>query len=250
MKNYFTEEEFTNTFLSLLTLEGINSINRTELLKKLRYYYGLEEYQSLFYSIGLLFGYDKIDLENSLTKAIENDIILIKDNDLLLCSKLEQKLRNKSIECQRAIEKLAKEFALRLKIEQLSKHPLNIYYNSPNDQFNVFKGKYQNQNLYYQLITDGNIKSLEPKSNYKECIVESPMIPNNKICLENITSYRFQLKNAKYAIIKGFTDNQIGQSKVYTLLNEEENLEKIMEYANSEEALLFEEKPMVRRILL
>ena len=72
MKNYFTEEEFTNTFLSLLTLEGINSINRTELLKKLRYYYGLEEYQSLFYSIGLLFGYDKIDLENSLTKAIEN----------------------------------------------------------------------------------------------------------------------------------------------------------------------------------
>ncbi len=249
MKNYFTEEEFTNTFLSLLTLEGINSINRTELLKKLRYYYGLEEYQSLFYSIGLLFGYDKIDLENSLTKAIENDIILIKDNDLLLCSKLEQKLRNKSIECQRAIEKLAKEFALRLKIEQLSKYPLNIYYDSPNNQYNVFKGKNQNQNLYCQLITDGIIKSTE-QNNYNGCIVDNPIIPNGKIFLEDITNYRIQLMNAKYAIIKGFSDNQIGQSKVYTLLNEEENLEKIREFANSEEALLFEEKPMVRRILL
>ena len=250
MKNYFTEEEFTNTFLSLLALEGITSFNKNELLKKLRYYYDLEEYQNLFYSIGLLFGYDKVDLDSSLNKAINNDLIITKNNELqLMYSSVYQDYQTKTLECQKAIRKLAKEFALRLKIEQKSQYPMNIYYSSPNTEYNIFKGKYQNQNLYYQLITDGIIQNTEEKT-HQGYMVDNPMLPNSKIYLEDIKMARIKLINAKYAIIKGFSDNKIGQSKVYTLLNKQEDLEKIKEYVNSEEVLSDAEKPMIRRISL
>ena len=68
-------------------------------------------------------------------------------------------------------------------------------------------------------------------------MVDNPMLTNSKIYLEDIKMARIQLINAKYAIIKGFSDNKIGQSKVYTLLNKQEVLSDA-------------EKPMIRRISL
>ncbi len=243
MENYFTEEEFTNTFLSLLSLEGINRINKTELLKKLCYYHKLDEYKSLFYSIGLLFGYDKVDLDNSLSKAISNEMITLKDN-LLILNKDNQNISIKPKECNEAIKKLAKEFALKLKIEQISKYPMNIYYKSPNIEYSILKGNYQNQNLSYQLITDGILKDDE-KIDIKGCIADHPIL-NNKIYIENVSCRRLKLINAKYAIIRGLSDDKIGHTKVYTLINTKDDLKKICDYANNESI----KKSMVRRISL
>ena len=251
MKEYFTKSEFTSLFFALLYKEGITKVNKSEILKKLYYYYDLPDFKCLFYDIGLLFNHDKINIEQSLNIEKEITNIVEDGNDLKLnYPNYDYKyfLTIKNNESLIAMNRLVKEFVLRLKIEQLSKHPMNIYYREANGYFNIFKAKYQKQNVYWQLITNGNTNICK-EHNFQIFYAENPLV-NTKDPLTDITSYKIEVSNATYTVLKGMSDDKLGRIQVFTKITNEENLKKISEYANNEEILLKRDKEGIRRLRL
>ena len=252
MGDYFNEKEFTSLFFALLYREGITKINKEEILKKLCYYYHLPDYKCLFYDIGLLFGFNKIDLNKSIT--VEKEINNIKEtaNTLNLdYNNYDYKnfLATKSVECLTQMNRLVKEFAKRLKIEEKSKYPMNIYYDNADGCYNVFQAKYQNKNVYWQLITNGKINEnndINLEVNYSL----NPLDENSRISLTDVVGRVIEVYNASYTILKGMSDEKIGVLKVFTKINNEEDLKKMREYANDEEILLHRDKDLVRKLYL
>ena len=252
MKEYFKEIEFTSLFFALLYKEGITKVEEKEILKKLYYYYRLPDFKCLFYDIGLLFGFDKVDLNKSL--AIEKEIknIAYDGNYLNLDYRnydYKNFLTRKNVECLTEMSRLVKQFALRLKIEQENKYPINIYYKDANGHYNIFQGKKQKQNVYWQLITNGTTH-FDKKIKFLMNYAENPLNDNDKIILSDIFGYTVNVCDANYTILKGMNDDEIGRIKVFTQINNEEQLKKICEYANDEEILLHRDKEAVRRLHL
>ena len=252
MEEYFTKSEFTSLFFALLYKEGITKVNKPEILKKLCYYYNLPDFKCLFYDIGLSFRFDKIDIDKSLNIEKEMKNIIEDDNNLKLNYpnyNYKYFLTIKNNECLIAMNRIVKEFALRLKIEQLSKHSMNIYRDFADGYYNIFQAKYQNQNVYWQLITNGNTKICN-EIDYHVFFAENPLEENSKIPLKDISGYKIEVNNASYTILKGMNDINLGRIKVYTKITDEEKLKKISEYANDEEILLRRDKEGIRRLHL
>ena len=244
MNEYFKEIEFTSLFFALLYKEGITKVEEKEILKKLYYYYRLPDFKCLFYDIGLLFGFDKVDLNKSL--AIEKEIknIAYDGNYLNLDYRnydYKNFLTRKNVECLTEMSRLVKQFALRLKIEQENKYPINIYYKDANGHYNIFQGKKQKQNVYWQLITNGTTH-FDKKIKFLMNYAENPLNDNE---IQHI-----RCKIIRNTILKGMNDDEIGRIKVFTQINNEEQLKKICEYANDEEILLHRDKEAVRRLHL
>ena len=251
MEEYFNKNEFTSLFFALLYKEGITKVNKNEILKKLCYYYHLPEFKCLFYDIGLSFGFDKIDISKSLEIEEEIKNIVENDNDLMLKYlnyDYKHFLTTKNNECLIAMNRLVKEFVLRLKIERLSRHPMNIYNDCADGYYNIFQAKYQSQNVYWQLITNG-FTSVCKEHNFQNFYAENPLV-NSKDPLIDIAGYKIEVNNASYTILKGMSDDKIGRIKVFTKINDEEKLRKISEYANDEEILLHANKEGIRRLHL
>ncbi len=251
MEEYFTKFEFTNLFFALLYKEGITKVNKSEILKKLYYYHDLPDFKCLFYDIGLLFNFDKINIDKAL--ATEQKIKNITDDGVYLNLDYQNYdykhfLSIKNSESLIAMNRIIKEFALRLKIEQLSKHPMNIYYKEANGFYNIFEAKYQNQNVYWQLITNGITKVCK-EHNFQFFYAENPLV-NSKDPLIDIAGYKIEVSNASYTILKGMSDDKLGRMQVFTKINNEEKLQKINEYASDEEILLHADKEGIRRLHL
>ena len=252
MEEYFNKNEFTSLFFALLYKEGITKVNKNEILKKLCYYYHLPEFKCLFYDIGLSFGFDKIDISKSLEIEEEIKNIVENDNDLMLKYlnyDYKHFLTTKNNECLIAMNRLVKEFVLRLKIERLSRHPMNIYNDCADGYYNIFQAKYQNQNVYWQLITNGKINEsndINLEVNYSL----NPLDENSRISLTDVVGRVIEVYNASYTILKGMSDEKIGVLKVFTKINNEEDLKKMREYANDEEILLHRDKDLVRKLYL
>lgn len=252
MEEYFNKNEFTSLFFALLYKEGITKVNKNEILKKLCYYYNLPEFKCLFYDIGLSFGFDKIDISKSLEIEEEIKNIVENDNDLMLKYlnyDYKHFLTTKNNECLIAMNCLVKEFVLRLKIERLSRHPMNIYNDCADGYYNIFRAKYQSQNVYWQLITNGTTNICN-KIDFQVNFAENPLEENSKIPLTDILSYKIEVNNASYTILKGMSDDKIGRIKAFTKITDEEKLRKINEYANDKEILLHANKEGIRRLHL
>lgn len=235
MKNYLTEQEFTKLFLGLLQSEGITKINRTELVKKLYFYYNLLPYSSLFYDIGLSLDYNKIDIKNSLYEEVLEGNIIINGEDIILHYKQLPDINNKNLLIP--LKRLVKEFSLYLKIESLSAHPMNIYHKMSNGKYNVYKGENKSENVCWQLITDGDINKTYKTFHYRHNIVDNPLIVNSKINLNNILCHVVEVRNSSYTILKGMNDYCVGQIKIYTLSTNEDKLNELSNLANKYEDL-------------
>lgn len=265
MERQFTEHDFVAVLLSLLCQNGVFKINEKELEKKLCCYYKNSKFSELFQDISMIHGInsDRVCLYNGLyqekyfTNNIrfeqrQSDILYLtydKDRDL---SRYDQYL---SDDGKLKIQLIATQLGLINRLECSSKHKLNLYGFNPNRQYLLVNGKNHLRTLGFELITDGDIETVEyGDTSDKEVFYESPLNIDEAIQLKDNKVIYIGLKNASFAIKQGLCNGKIRYCSVDTEITEEEKLKQIVNMANQEyidkEYALTEEAPYVRKLFL
>lgn len=261
----FTEHDFVSMLLSLLCQNGVSKIKEKELERKLVCYYKNPNFSELFQDISITHGIngDRVCLYNGLyqekyfTNNVrfeqrQSDILyLAYDNDRNL-SRYEQYL---SDDGKLKIRLMASQLGLITRLEGSSKNKLNIYGFNPNHQYLLVNGKNHLRTLGFELITDGDIETIEyGDTSDKEVFYESPLNIDEAIQLKDNKVIYIGLKNASFAIKQGLCNGKIRYCSVDTEITEEEKLKQIVNMANQEyidkEYALTEEAPYVRKLVL
>lgn len=257
----FDTSEFIKTFLPLLQESGVGEFNLDELSKKLYYYYKTSQFKEIFEELSINDYEEKLNI----TEVVEQEKNLAqnlwyedsKPEKIYLNYPSYMPLNvwksNLSRDGLNKLTKIACDFSTRYKIEITSISPLNIYSLNPNKKFYYLGSGISNRKeIRWDLITDGDIKNIKIQNNNGNFFFENPEEIENKLLLKNNTIKALYLKNAKYAIIQGFINNEIKKIKVYTELLDKYTLEQIKNLGNTiyktDENLIDEGKPYVRKI--
>lgn len=144
------------------------------------------------------------------------------------------------------IRQIAQELAIRYKIEENSKNKLFIYGFNPNNSYRLVYGKDTGRVMGFDLITDGDIESIDYPDNVgKEFLFyESPLNPNDNKQLKKPKVVDVKIKNATYTIKQAICDGKIRFCKVNTQILDEEKLNEIVNLANQS----YEKTNMLLRI--
>lgn len=261
----FTEHDFVAILLQLLCQNGVYKINESELEKKLGCYYKNPNFRELFqriYMIGSINGekvclYEGLYQEKYFTNNIRfeqrhSDILYLvydKNRDL---SRYEKHL---SEDGKAKIRLIAKQLGLIYKLECDSKYKVNIYGYNPNCDYILVEGENWSRTLSFELITDGDIETIEYGDIKNEKIYyESPLNIDEAVQLRDKKVIYVGLKNASFAIKQGLCNGEIRYCNINTEITNEEKLKQIVNIANREyvggQYALIEEAPYVRKLVL
>lgn len=163
-----TEDNFIKTFLSLLHNYGVHEINSEELSKKLFYYYENSVYSEIFQNIKRVAYAEQVEIKSAIERELLWGSGIIKSfkepSKLLLAYEFDSvdlsRLDLSKLGCE-LLEKMAKEFALRYKIEKNSKFNMNIYGTTPNRDYLIFNGDRLGNSIKWEMITDGELKKFQ-----------------------------------------------------------------------------------------
>ena len=167
--------------------------------------------------------------------------------------KLHRFRRDLSKDGLNKIQQMALDFAIRYRYEITSPNQMDIYGGNPeNEYYYLGAGKNGNDQVRWDLITDGEIKNIQKQINQGNFFFENPNDSESKLLLSNNTIKALYLKNAKYAILQGYMNDKIKRIKVYTELLDKYSLKQIQTIANTEynglEKTIDEGKPYIRKI--
>lgn len=264
VKKPFTEWNFVALLLPLLCQNGVFQVEERELEEKLFSYYKNKDFKELFQEIVPTRGADRVNLYSGLytekyiggnlwfEQMHSNILNLTYDRDMDLSS-YEQYL---SEDGKLKIRQMALELAKRYKAEQNSKVKLNIFGVDPNCSYSLVCGKHVGRLLSFELITDGDISSInyEDTKGREHVAYDSPLNPNEAVPLKDNTVLRVTLENATYAIKQGLCNGKIRYCNVNTQILDDEKLKEIVNIANqrdeSSKNTLTSKAPYVRKIIL
>lgn len=258
--NEFTDYDFIRNFFILLHKYGVHKISVEELRKKLFYYYENFIYKDIFQDIARVQCAEEVDLSSALESVkfwsdgvcynsnFPNKIFLAYDDtvevrDSIKCTKIYELL-----------DKMAKEFALRYKIEQASKNDMNIYATSPNRDYVLLSGNRYDSEVKWEMITDGNINKIYENYDKRIYQCDNPYYPSQKILLMNQNNLFVNICDASYAVMQGKIDNCLVTSRVYTESTDFDRLQKISEVASTNydfnKNIPFVDRPYVKQLII
>lgn len=262
----FTEHDFIAYLFSLLYKNGVYQISEEQLAKKLYFYYKNRNYSELFQDIALTNSsiengidiHDAVYQEkffsgNVFWSSVNPEILNLRYPQDIDLSYFEKKL---SIDGINKIKKIAEELSIQKKVEQQSKNPIYIYGKNPNTEYTLVYGKKYNDLLGFELLTDGEISSVQyfEEKDEDKLFRESPSSPKEYIILNDNITASVSLKNANFAIKRGLYNGQIRYSILNTEILDSGLLEEIMNAANKEyehdEFVVNDRKPYVRKLVL
>lgn len=126
----------------------------------------------------------------------------------------------------------------------------------PNCHYLLVHGKSIGRLLSFELITDGEIASIDYPdiTEMEHVFYENPLDPNGAIQLKDNRVAHVCIQNATYAIKQGLCDGKIRYCNVNTQVLDERVLQEIVNLANQRdekgEYAITDEAPYVRKIIL
>ena len=254
----FDTLQFVRTFLPLLQASGVSDFTLDELTKKL---YCSNKFNEIFEDISINEYEEKINLigaieqEKNTTQNLwyddeEPEKIYLNYPSYLPLTVWKSNLSRDGLN---KLTKIACDFATQYKIEITSINPLSIYSLNPNTKFYYLgSGTFDRKEIRWDLITDGDIKTIQKQNNNGNFYFEKPDDTNMKCLLKNNNIKVIHLKNAQYAIMQGIINDEIKNIKVYTELLDKNKLDKIKTIANTKNILIGdtidEDKPYIKKI--
>ena len=130
-------------------------------------------------------------------------------------------------------QKMVLEIVRAMRIEKMFHHQVEIYAFNPNKKYFLYRGKYQEHPVAFSLLSDGKVVD-KSYGNHSNMFVDSPYSSDEKVLLEDETMLHVQLKNARYAIMQGSSDETLTRMVVYTRNMEEPTLENLCLKAQEE----------------
>lgn len=261
-KAVYTAEDLISLLLPKLQERGIRKITEEELSRDLYYYSQQPKFKDLFIDISKKKTEDGLDIYNAMfmekyiactiqwSDMKPTKLSLSYPNDLNLHS-MEQLLTNEGL---LLVNTIADELSVKYKIQSISKNKMSIYNVDPNCDYTLIYGNNRlGRKIGWELLTDGDIKTLEPLAN-KSYSCERPIDIGNRTTLTDITAKRVSIEDASYAVMQGSENDMLKGVMVYTNLTDLNSLEQISRIANIEYHetgnLLLEDAPYVRKIVL
>lgn len=261
----FTEHDFVATLFPLLCQNGIYKIQEQELEEKLFPYYKKKEFKELFQEIvpakGII-NLERVNLYEGLYQEkyfggnvwfeqIHSDLLHLAYDKETDFSYYEEGL---SEEGKAKMRQMARELAKTYQAEQKSKNRLQIFNADPNRLYLLVHGKRLGNVVGFDLLTDGEIETIEYPETREHYFYISPLDPNVAVQLKDNHVAHVTIRNATYTIQRGFSKQDLRYGLVNTNCLEEDTLTKLVEIANQsqeeEGTFLTKEAPFVKQIRL